>query len=94
MVVTLRIPCTFRRRARISPASQPNSHAQLSRQTCGMGAPRFSAAQAIEYTHKVTEGGGAVTWDVPVSLDGKMGEVFLEQLTAIGRSLIKAPDQP
>jgi hypothetical protein len=55
-------------------------------ETWGMGAPRFSAGQAIEYTHKVTDAGGAVTWDVPVGLDGKIGEAFLQQLTAIGKS--------
>jgi hypothetical protein len=59
-------------------------------QTWGMGAaPRFSAAQAIEYTHKVTNAGGAVTWDVPVGLDGKIGEPFLDQLAAIGKSFAK-----
>jgi hypothetical protein len=58
-------------------------------ETWGMGAPRFSADQAIEYTHKVTDAGGAVTWDVPVGLDGKIGEAFLQQLTAIGKSFGK-----
>jgi hypothetical protein len=57
-------------------------------ETWGMGAaPRFTVAQAVEYTHKVTSAGGAVTWDVPVGLDGKIGEAFLEQLSAIGKSL-------
>jgi hypothetical protein len=63
-------------------------------ETWGTGAPRFSAAQAIEYTHKVTDAGGAVTWDVPVSLDGRIGEAFLDQLTSIGKSLTKSPGQP
>jgi hypothetical protein len=58
-------------------------------ETWGMGAPRFTAAQAIEYTHKVTNAGGAVTWDVPVGLDGKIGAAFLEQLGAIGKSLTR-----
>jgi len=58
-------------------------------ETWGMGSPRFTAAQAIEYTQKVTNAGGAVTWDVPVGFDGKIGEPFLEQLTAIGKSLTK-----
>jgi alpha-L-fucosidase len=57
-------------------------------ETWGMGAaPRFTVAQAVEYTQKVTSAGGAVTWDVPVGLDGKIGEAFLEQLSAIGKSL-------
>jgi hypothetical protein len=56
-------------------------------ETWGMGAPRFTAAQAIGYTQTVTNAGGAVTWDVPVGLDGKIGEAFLGQLSAIGKSL-------
>jgi hypothetical protein len=56
-------------------------------ETWGMGAPRFTADQAVEFTRKVTNAGGAVTWDVPVGIDGKIGEAFLQQLTAIGKSL-------
>jgi len=62
-------------------------------ETWGMGAPRFTAAQAIDYTRKVTNAGGAVTWDVPVGLDGKIGQAFLEQLAAIGKSLSKPAGQ-
>jgi hypothetical protein len=43
-----------------------------------VGAPRFTAAQALEYAHKVT---------VPVGLGGKIGVSFLEQLAVIGKSL-------
>jgi hypothetical protein len=63
-------------------------------ETWGIGAPRFTAAQAIEYTQKVTTAGGAVTWDVPVGLDGKIADVFLDQLSVIGKSLTTPPRHP
>jgi hypothetical protein len=56
-------------------------------QTWGMGAPRFTSEQAIEYTRKVRQAGGAVTWDVPVELNGAIPQPFLDQLTAIGRAI-------
>ena len=55
-------------------------------QTWGMGAPRFTAEQVIGYTKKVTDSGGAVTWDVPVELNGTIAQAFLDQLTALGRA--------
>lgn len=56
-------------------------------QTWGMGAPRFTAEQVIGYTRKIREAGGAVTWDVPVELNGTISEAFLEQLTALGKAM-------
>jgi len=53
-------------------------------ETWGTGAPRFTADQAVE---KVANAGGAVPWDVPVGLDGKIAEPFLDRLSAIGKSL-------
>jgi hypothetical protein len=58
-------------------------------QTWGMGAPRFTSEQAIEYTRKVRQSGGAVTWDVPVELNGAISQPFLDQLTALGKALGK-----
>lgn len=55
--------------------------------TWGMGAPRFSTDEAITYSRKVTQAGGAVTWDVPVELNGTISQPFLDQLTALGKSL-------
>lgn len=54
-------------------------------QTWGMGAPRFVTNQIVAWTRKVTEAGGAMTWDTPVQKNGLIGEAFLEQLRAIGR---------
>jgi hypothetical protein len=54
--------------------------------TWGMGTPRFNPDQVIEYTKKIRDFGGSVTWDVPVELDGTIPEPFLEQLTALGKA--------
>ncbi len=56
-------------------------------QTWGMGAPRFTTEQVIEHTRKIREAGGAVTWDVPLELNGTMAQPFLDQLTALGKAL-------
>jgi alpha-L-fucosidase len=53
----------------------------------GKGAPRFTAAQAVEFSRKVVKEGGAITWDTPVDAAGAISPAFLEQLTAIGKSL-------
>jgi hypothetical protein len=58
--------------------------------TWGMGdAPRFATEQAIAFTKKMRDAGGAVTWDVPVQLNGTIAEPFLEQLRAIGKAFRK-----
>lgn len=54
-------------------------------QTWGMGSPRFEAAQIAAWTRKVTEAGGAITWDTPVQKNGLISQPFLDQLKAIGR---------
>ncbi len=57
--------------------------------TWGVGTPRFTAEEAIAYTRKVRQAGGAVTWDVPVELNGAISQPFLDQLTALGKALAK-----
>lgn len=59
-------------------------------QRWGMGAPRFTAAQAVAFTLKVTGRGGAVTWDTPIRKDGTYAPEFLAQLRAIGRAVLAA----
>ncbi|HZQ56221.1 MAG TPA: hypothetical protein VFB14_28785 [Bryobacteraceae bacterium] len=49
----------------------------------GMGAPRFTAEQVIGYSRKIWDAGGAVTWDVPVELNGTISQPFLSQLAAL-----------
>jgi hypothetical protein len=52
-------------------------------QTWGMGSPRFTAEQVVGYSKKIWDAGGAVTWDVPVELNGKIAQPFLDQLIAL-----------
>jgi hypothetical protein len=56
-------------------------------ETWGMGQPRFTAEQAVAFTRKVRDAGGAVTWDAPVELNGTLSAAFLDQLRAIGKAL-------
>jgi hypothetical protein len=59
--------------------------------TWGMGdQPRFTTDQALQWSRMVREAGGAITWDVPVQLDGTMSQPFMEQLSALGRAFAGA----
>ena len=51
------------------------------------GQPRYPDALVIEYTQYINSFGGAVTWDVPIGLDGTIPEPFLRQLAAINRGI-------
>jgi len=53
----------------------------------GMGAPRFTASQAAEWSKKVVQQGGAITWDTPVDPAGAIAPAFLEQLAAISKAV-------
>jgi len=52
----------------------------------GKGEPRFTTEQVVAATKKVRDWGGAVTWDVPVAMDGTIAGAFMEQLEAIGKA--------
>jgi hypothetical protein len=56
-------------------------------QAWGMGAPRFTNEQVIGYTKKMLDAGGAVTWDIPVELNGTISQAFLDQLAALKAAL-------
>jgi hypothetical protein len=58
-------------------------------ETWGKGSPRFTTEQVIAYTRKIRDAGGAVTWDVPVDLDGTIAQPFLDQLAALSKALGK-----
>ncbi len=63
--------------------------------TWGMGTPRFAIEDIIKYTRQITAQQGAVTWDVPVQLNGTIAQPFLDQLIALGKAaalLGAAPD--
>lgn len=55
----------------------------------GMGMPRFSTTQVLEWSRQVTKDGGAITWDTPVRSDGTIAVPFIDQLTAIGKAISK-----
>jgi len=52
----------------------------------GMGQPRFTTDDIVRYSRKLWDLGGAVTWDVPVDIDGKLPPAFVAQLTALGKA--------
>jgi len=52
-------------------------------ETWGRGKPRFSTEEVVGFSKKLWDTGGAVTWDVPVDLTGKIAQPFLDQLRAL-----------
>jgi len=46
--------------------------------------PRFPTELVVGYTRYVNAHHGVVTWDVPISADGRIPDAFLDQLRAIG----------
>jgi len=56
-------------------------------QRWGMGSPRFKTEQVIEWSRSIRKTGGVVTWDVPIQPNGLMAQPFIEQLTAVGKTL-------
>jgi hypothetical protein len=59
--------------------------------TWGMGEPRFTSPQVVEFTGTLRKAGAAVTWDVPVQKNGRIPDAFVEQLSAIRQALTPAP---
>jgi hypothetical protein len=53
-----------------------------------MGSPRFSVDQVVEWSRKITEAGGVVTWDVPIQKSGLISQPFMDQLAAIGKAFV------
>ena len=53
----------------------------------GQGQPRFENSFVIDYTSRVLEGGGVITWDVPPQPNGLIPDQYMEQLTALGKAL-------
>jgi alpha-L-fucosidase len=55
--------------------------------TWGMGEPRFTAEQVINFANQVTQPGGAITWDTPVQRNGLISSSFIEILQALGKAI-------
>ncbi len=57
----------------------------------GMGKPRFTSDQAIDFSQKVAAAGGVITWDTPIQKGGTFAPEFLDQLKAIGEWFSSSP---
>ena len=57
--------------------------------TWGMGDPRFTPEEIIEYSKSIIQESGAITWDTPVQITGLISASFLQQLTTLGNSINK-----
>jgi hypothetical protein len=53
----------------------------------GMGSPRFSVEQVVEYSQVVAKQGGVITWDTPIERGGVFSRAFLDLLAAVGKAL-------
>jgi hypothetical protein len=56
-------------------------------QRWGMGSPRFTTEQVVEWSRNIAKKGGVITWDVPIQKNGLISQPFIDQLTAIGKAL-------
>jgi Alpha-L-fucosidase len=55
----------------------------------GMGSPRFTTEQVVEWSKDLQDQGGVITWDVPIQKSGLLNPAFIDQLKAIGEALNK-----
>jgi hypothetical protein len=64
----------------------------------GTGQPRYSNQQVQDITRRVVKCGGAMTWDVPSQLNGKISQPFIEQLMSLknigGKERLRAAKSP
>lgn len=56
-------------------------------QRWGMGSPRFTTDQIIEWSKEVQKERGVITWDTPIQVNGLYSQQFIEQLKAIGKAM-------
>ena len=61
--------------------------------TWGMGEPRFTAEQAADWSRKIADAGGVVTWDTPIQRNGTFSQPFLDRLAAIGKTMRPATSE-
>ena len=53
----------------------------------GLGNPRFTSEQIIKWSKEVISEKGAITWDIPVQINGLMKEEFIQQLMEVGKGI-------
>jgi hypothetical protein len=63
-------------------------------QTWGRGEPRFAAEQVVSFSRTLWDARGAVTWDVPVTPDGRIPQPFLDRLRAVGQAAAGSGAKP
>jgi hypothetical protein len=56
-------------------------------QRWGMGTPRFSTEQAVQWSRSIRRQDGVITWDVPIQANGLIPQPFVDQLAAVGKAL-------
>ncbi len=44
---------------------------------------RFQSSQVVDWTRRINEKGGVVTWDVPIQANGRIPQEFIDQLKAL-----------
>ena len=69
------------------PLSRIRYYLSFLGQRWGMGSPRFSQNQVVEWSRRIAKAGGVITWDVPIQKSGLILEPFIEQLTAVGKAI-------
>jgi len=60
----------------------------------GMGKPRFTSQQVIDWSRSVRKSNGVITWDVPIQANGLMAQPFMDQLMEIGKAVGTISPQP
>jgi alpha-L-fucosidase len=58
-------------------------------QRWGMGTPRFSAEQVVQWSRSICRQGGVITWDAPIQANGLIPQPFVDQLAAVGKALAR-----
>jgi alpha-L-fucosidase len=58
-------------------------------QRWGMGTPRFSTEQVVQWSRGICRQGGVITWDVPIQPNGLIPQPFVDRLAAVGKALVR-----
>lgn len=51
------------------------------------GEPRFPDELVVGYTKYITQHDGVVSWDVPITPDGRIPDAFMRQLRKVGEAI-------
>jgi hypothetical protein len=63
--------------------------------TWGAGPLRYTRERVVRYTRSIVDRGGAITWDMPISPEGRIPPEFIAQVAGLSSALDAAePDTP